>query len=166
MRGIAPALLLTAALAATPAAAAVDVSFSQPETFTDAHLGRSYGTAPVERTIQGIERHLHRLGERWLRPGQSLRVEITDIDLAGRFEPWRALSPDLRAMRDVTWPRINLRYALEENGTVVATDEEEVVDLDYLLQPEAQRSRDPLRYEKAMLDDWFVARFGKAEAGG
>jgi hypothetical protein len=163
MRRSAPALFLAVALAAGPVSAAVDVSFSQPETFTDAHLGRSYGWVPVERTMQGIEQYLRRLGERWLQPGQTLRVEVLDIDLAGRFEPWRVL--DVRAMRDITWPRISLRYALEENGSLVATTEEEVADLDYLLRPRALVSRDPLRYEKAMLEDWFRDRFGESTAG-
>lgn len=145
--------------------AAVDVSFSQPEAFTDAELGRSYGEAARRRTLEGIERHFNSLAERWLRPEQDLRIEVLDIDLAGRFEPWHAMARDVRAMRDVTWPRIRMRFALAENGKVVETGEEEVTDLDYLLQPEARLSRDPLRYEKAMLEDWFRSRFGEPAGG-
>lgn len=166
MHALKAAAMLLAAGAATPAMAAVDISFSQPESFTDAELGRSYGAAARDDTMRGIEQFLHDLGERWLRPEQTLRVEVLDIDLAGRFEPWRALAHDVRAMRDVAWPRISLRYALEENGQVVDTAEEDVVDLDYLQRPKARLSRDPLRYEKAMLGDWFRARFAVEPADG
>ena len=165
MRRVITALLLAMG-ASAPALAALDISFSQPEAFTDAHLDRSYGTAPVERTMRGIERHLRNLSERWLPPEQTLRVEILDIDLAGRFDPLRALSPDVRTMLDITWPRIALRYSLQQDGRVLAAADEEVIDLDYLLRPRALMSRDPLRFEKAMLDDWFAARFGETRAGG
>ena len=153
------------ALAAPPALAAVDVSFTRPERFTDAALDRSFGDEARQRTLEGIERHFRAMAERWLPPGRDLRVEIIDIDLAGRYEPLRAPSQDVRAMLDVTWPRITLRYALEENGRPVATAQEEVTDLDYLVRPQAQRSRDPLRYEKAMLDDWFRSRFAGSTGG-
>jgi hypothetical protein len=159
----AAALLLVLGLA-TPAAAAVDISFSQPERFTDAGRGDS---GEARRTVmQGIERFLQRLGRRWLQPGRTLRVEVLDIDLAGRYEPWRPLAFNLRAMRDVAWPRIRLRYALADNGRVIATAEEDVTDLHYLLRPKVRLSRDPLRYEKAMLDDWFRSRFVETVAGG
>jgi hypothetical protein len=165
MRGLKAAALLLAAGSAAPAAAAVDISFSQPENFTDADLGRSYGTAARDDTMRGIEQFLQGLGERWLQPGRTLRVEVLDIDLAGRYEPWRALGANVRAMREVAWPRITLRYALEENGQVVDTAEEDVTDIGYLLRPNARLSHDPLRYEKAMLDDWFRARFVETPAG-
>jgi hypothetical protein len=164
MRTMRAAVLLPILIFATPAAAAVDISFSQPERFTDADLGD--GGQPRQAVMAGIERYFQRLGRRWLQPGRTLRVEVLDIDLAGRYEPWRPLAFNVRAMRDVAWPRIRLRYALADNGRVIATAEEDVTDLHYLLRPKVRLSRDPLRYEKAMLDDWFRTRFAEPVAGG
>jgi hypothetical protein len=142
-----------------PAAAAVNVSFVEPERYSDAGFRRSHDPAERERVFGDIRQHLERLGERYLKPSQTLKIEVLDIDLAGRFEPWRPFAYDVRFKRSITWPRMTLRYALEEGGRVAASAEESIADLDYLAHADLRTSSDPLRYEKAMLDDWFRARF-------
>ena len=47
-------------------------------------------------------------------------------------------------MRDVTWPRIKVRYVLEEGDKMLASAEESIADLNYLLQPAAYYANDPL----------------------
>src|SRR5690606_36614649 len=74
---------------ATPADAAVAVTFVHPETSTDAGLYRAYGPRSREPAMEGIRRYLEGLGERALAPDQRLSIEVLDIDLAGRFESWR-----------------------------------------------------------------------------
>ncbi len=90
-------------------------------------------------------------------PGQELTIEILDVDLAGELR-WRHFG-DVRILRPVTWPRIKLRYALTSDGLEVATGEELVSDRSYLMRPSTRRCHDALRFEKAMLDDWFRRRF-------
>ncbi|HKU99630.1 MAG TPA: DUF3016 domain-containing protein [Vineibacter sp.] len=143
------------------AAAEVVVSFDHPETYTDAGLYAEFGAKAREPTMQGIREHLAKLGQRYLRPSQKLTVAVLDVDLAGRFEPWRPLATHVRFMRDITWPRIKLRYTLEENGVVRASGEEVLADQNYQAHAGPYFTSDPLRYEKAMLDDWFQSRFGK-----
>jgi hypothetical protein len=159
MRGVAwllVALLMTAP--ASRAAAEVTVVFSAPERFTDASLHGGYGAHARAFALDAIARHLEALGARDLAPGQTLAIEVLDVDLAGRFEPWRAHDYDLRVLTGATWPRINVRYTLSENGRVLLSAQETVIDQYYLARP-ARASSDPLRYEKTMLDDWFRARF-------
>ena len=151
------ALLLGAGLA-TGAQAAVDVAFEHPETYTDAGLHGDHSVREREATMRALRRTMDELGQRYLRPGQSLAVTFLDIDLAGRFEPWRAFASETRFMRDVTWPRMTLRYALAENGRVIRSGEEEISDQNYLVGSNAVFSGEPLRYEKAMLEAWFKAR--------
>jgi hypothetical protein len=149
--------LVLIALAARPAAAAVEVSFLHPEGYTDA--GRYDGAKADPGTLDALKRHLRRLGERGLKPGQTLKIEILDIDLAGRFEPWHAAAYDIRFLRPITWPRIALRYELNDGNGTVSGAEETLADLNYQMRTSAASSSDPLRYEKAMLDGWFKRRF-------
>lgn len=93
---------LTALVWATPADAAVSVTFVDPETYTDAGLYRAYGPRSREPAMEGIRRYLEKLGARTLAPDQKLSIEVLDIDLAGRFEPWRAAAYDVRFMTSVT----------------------------------------------------------------
>ena len=143
------------------AAAQVIVTFDHPEAYTDAGLYADFGSKAREPAMRGIKEHLERLGQRFLRPGQKLTVEVLDIDLAGRFEPWRALASHVRFMRDVTWPQIKLRYSLDDNGVVRARDTEILSDLNYQMRIGPYLTSDPLRYEKAMIEDWFRKRFGE-----
>jgi hypothetical protein len=160
MRSITTLLLgLVVAAWSAPAAAEVLVTFDHPETYTDAGLYSDRGSRAREPAMDGIRQHLERLGARYLRPGQTLKIEVLDIDLAGRFEPWRPFASDVRFMRAVTWPRIKVRYSLEESGAVRSSDTEMIVDQNYLSQVGGYFQSESLRYEKTMLDDWFRARF-------
>ena len=157
-------LALPAFAAAQPAG--LTISFIHPENYTDAAYSRSF---PSDRdraeVVRDIERHLRQLAERGLPPGSSLRIEVLDVDLAGHFEPWRSASAaDLRVMRGVTWPRMQLRYTLTHGGQVVASGEERISDMHYLLTANRYSSSDRLRYEKAMLDDWFDRRIVRRQS--
>ncbi|NKE70848.1 DUF3016 domain-containing protein [Candidatus Manganitrophus noduliformans] len=102
---------------ASTAQAAIDISFKNPERYTDA--GRYLGDRVSEQVIQELKEYPESLGERYLKPNQSLKIEILDIDLAGCYEPFHQGGfSDVRILREVTWPRIKVRYALEENGEV------------------------------------------------
>jgi hypothetical protein len=69
----------------------------------------------VERDI---EQHLQRLGARVLPEGDSLRVEVLDVDLAGHFEPLRFHSgSEVRIVRDITWPRYPAALHADAGGT-------------------------------------------------
>ena len=148
-------------LAAGPAAAEVTVAFVHPQGFTDAGLHR---TGPVDAqapALTGIRRILEQEGQR-LPPGQLLAIEVLDVDLAGYIRPGQAASRPVRVMDATTWPRIRLRYALMQDGRRVTGGEELVADLSYQARSDAVRSSAPLRFEEAMLRDWFAGRFGTA----
>jgi len=145
---------------AAAAEASVQVSFTAPEHYTDAEMRRSAAEPTgLKTTLTGIESHLKALGERYLPADQVLKIEVLDIDLAGRYEPGRPFAYDVRVMRETEWPRIKLRYTLQNKaGTVLAQGEETLRDQNYLHHVSNYRAPDDLRYEKAMLDDWFQAR--------
>lgn len=142
-----------------PASAAVEVSFLAPERFVDAGRYPGERAKPGGGALRELALHLERLGETRLPADRTLKVEVLNVDLAGRFEPWRATAYDVRIMREATWPRVALRYVLEQDGRELARGEETLSDLNYLDRPAGRLARDPLRFEKAMLDDWFCARF-------
>lgn len=154
------ALYVTAALVATVSAAhaEVDVAFTAPEHYVDASLRREGGVSSREVTLKTIREHLVALGERYLAANQTLKIEVLDVDLAGEIEWWRG-PYDIRYLRDYTWPKIKLRYTLEENGQAVRSAEETVSDPSYQMSVIATRSGEVMPHEKAMLARWFRSRF-------
>lgn len=154
------AIVVAAGASAAASAAALSVVFVDPDRFTDAAYSHPHGTEQQRaEVLRDIERHLRQLVERDLPAGDALRIEVLDIDLAGWFEPFRLRTgTDVRVLRDITWPRIQLHYTLTRGDRVIASAEEQVADLNYLMTVNRYGSSDRLRYEKAMLDDWFRRR--------
>jgi len=151
------------ALAVPAAAANVSVAFVHPEKYTDAGYSHSFASERDRAEVQrDIEQHLQRLAERGLPASDALKIEVLDIDLAGHFEPFRFRNgPDVRIVRDITLPRIKLRYTLTRGDQLVASAEENLSDMNFLMSGNRYSSGDRLRYEKAMLDDWFEKRITK-----
>ena len=143
------AALAGAALSAG-AAGQVDVAFAQDTRFTDA----GSGAFERDRNEQSLAKYMRHLGER-LPEGQVLKVEITDIDLAG----WQHIGPrEVRVLRGgADWPRIALRYELLEQGRTVKAGADDLADMDYLHSLRTLPETD-LPYEKRMLADWFDTR--------
>ncbi|MEY4879530.1 MAG: hypothetical protein RJB62_999 [Pseudomonadota bacterium] len=123
----------------THASAEVHVVLLAPETYRDAGLYRPLGESAREPTLRAVREHMIELGERYLPPQQTLTVEVLDIDLAGEFEWWHT-QYDVRFLRNVTSPRMQARYVLEENGRVIDQAEEWISDSGYLLMASPARS--------------------------
>jgi hypothetical protein len=150
-------LLLLPGVAAN---AAVAVSFVGAEQYTDAGI---YG-ADSARNLGVLERHLKTLAARCVAEDDTLHIEILDVDLAGRHEWWRGKAYDVRIMREITWPRLDVRYVWRDaGGTVLAEGRERLADMNYLLHSaHASYESDVLPYEKRMVEDWIERRFCRA----
>jgi hypothetical protein len=150
------------ALAGFSAHAGVSVSFVEPEHFSDSGLN----PRDRDRNLAALEKHLGALGERHLGAGENLRIEVLDVDLAGRVRMDSRWGNDIRIADSVSWPRIRLRYTLEAGGKTTGPVVETVQDMDYLRRPPATYEGEHLKFEKRMLDEWFVARFARRKSPG
>jgi len=136
-------------LAATNAAAGAKVTYINPEKMTDVPR------YPSDRESMEItfREHLDKLSER-LPAGQQLVVEFLDIDLAGDVFP-RVPVQDIRVLKGrADWPRMHLRYRIEQDGTVLRSGERELADPNYLMGS-SRYGGELYEHEKDMLDDWF-----------
>jgi hypothetical protein len=143
-------------LATTPIDAKVSVIFVSPDRFTD--IG-GLESDPAQN-LADIEMFLKALGDRYLSPQVTLRIEVLDISLAGRSRWTPRTDWPVRVMTgEADWPRFELRYALESDGSSSQPVEETVVDKIYLRRLEWQYTSQSLPYEMRTLDEWFRARF-------
>jgi hypothetical protein len=150
MKAMALAGLL--ALAAGSASAAVSVTWIHPENFHDL----PFPTVDRNEMLDQISDHFKKLGEN-LPPGEDLRIEITDFDPAGRLIPSARLGRDLRVLSGrADWPRMELNYAIEQNGQVIKSGQSQLQDMNYQQTFNHYFDSEPLRYEKQMIDDWFA----------
>ncbi|GGY73387.1 DUF3016 domain-containing protein [Pseudoduganella plicata] len=143
------ALAAALLLPAIGAFAGAKVTYVQPEKMTDVPR------FPSDRESMEItfREHLEKLSER-LPAGQQLVVEFLDIDLAGDVFP-RVPVQDIRVLKGrADWPRMHLRYRIEQDGAVLRSGERELADPNYLMHS-SRHNGELYQHEKIMLDDWF-----------
>lgn len=100
--------------------------------------------------------------EQQLPPGQSLAIEIKDLDLAGEVFP--GSRNDMRIMKDLSFPRMRFGYTLTDaNGKVLKQGEASIKDMSYLYQQKTwKRYSQGFYYEKRMFREWFEDTFSKS----
>jgi hypothetical protein len=156
------AVALIAALAPPSSAeqSRVQISYVNPERFADVQMG-SFDTENSRNAILGqIRKYLEDNAARRFKEGETLSIAVTDFDMAGDFEPLRGPGwSSVRVVRDIYPPRIALRFRLADaKNTVLKEGERTLSDPMFLAKGHGDRS-DPLRHEKALLDDWLRAEF-------
>ena len=73
----------------TPAAGQVEVIFDKPENFRDIKDSSLDTERGREANLAQFRQYLEQRAPRLLAAGQKLSITITDIDMAGEYEPWR-----------------------------------------------------------------------------
>ncbi len=161
MRLLSTALLAPLVLAMSSAAMATgraEVSFQQPENFTDA----GFGSVERSRTEAALTAILARLASR-LPDGQVLQVQVVDVDLAGERRPIR--HEQIRVMGvGADAPRIELQFSLRQGDQVILAGSERLIDLDYLSGARYRLDEGPLPFEQRLLQRWFRDRFASQVA--
>ena len=141
----------------------VSVVFAHPETYTDLKVTCVSRDADARALMNELARFLQEAGASRLPAGQRLEITVTNVDMAGDIEIWRGAGRcDLRVMRDVYPPRIDLRFTLTgADRAEIRTGSRQLKDLNYLTHA-APVTSDQLRYEKALLRDWLQKELREA----
>ena len=140
---------------ATAAQADVQVNFVKPETFIDIKDNNGFRDPDV---LKDIEKHLVEQAQKYL-PGRDVRINVTDVDLAGQVEPIGRSWTWVRVMRTVTLPSISLNYEVRDGDKVVKQGEATLRDMNYQDGFNSYFGSETLRYEKRMIDRWFKDEF-------
>lgn len=151
------------ALAAAGPAARVEVNFFEPQNYADAKNG-SYDTdRGRDQVLAQLKEHILLIAPRYLAQGQRLVINVTNVDLAGEFEPWRGMDFDhIRIVREIYPPRMTLEFQLlDAGGNVVSSGKRDLQELGYLMTLSLPTS-DPLRYDKGMISDWMRREFRRS----
>ena len=160
-------LLSAFALAAITAASALhgaayaagkaEVHWIEPQNFRDA----GFGSLERERTLKSLATFIEKLGQR-LPDGQTLKLEVTDLDMAG--EVWPRSTREVRILRGgADWPHMSMRYSLlSPDGRVLKSGQAELSDMAYQFFTRPSNISDSdLPYEKRMIDRWFTEQLIK-----
>lgn len=141
--------------------ARVNVTWTDPAKFDELRFGHQFRQPKPEVWLGEFRKVLVQSGDRELPTGQHLSVTITDVKLAGDFEPWRGpFYDDVRVVKSIYPPRVKLSFTLtDSNGNVLESGDRELRDLAFLNRGTSITRNEPYRYEKRMLKDWIKREF-------
>jgi len=138
-------------------AATSEVTWTDHEKYRDIHPGNEGRKKFHERTFKNLEKHFAKLAEN-LPEGQMLKVNVTDVDLAGDARSGGI--NQLRVVKEIYYPRMNFSYELINTDGSIATSGEIVLkDMNFMMGSNLKYRNKSLGYEKKMLDDWFFDTF-------
>jgi hypothetical protein len=140
------------------AAGTVQVKFVEPDKFADV---RGMHQRVDEDLLKILEAHFQVSASKHVPDGQTLSIEVLDVDLAGEFRPRFSASPDVRVLGlGADSPHIKLRYALSSPSGAAQLAEVQLSDLGYLHRSTGRYgSSESLRYERRMIDEWVGKTF-------
>ena len=138
----------------------VEVIFVEPEKFTDVNDESMQTDSGRDYLLEQLKTHMLTVGSKYVTQGQHLEIKVSDIDLAGAFEPWRGVDFDrIRIIKDIYPPRMTLEFRLvDADGKVISAGTRRLSDFGYMMTISLS-TNDPLRYDKGMISDWMRREF-------
>lgn len=163
-------ILAAAGLAGSLAVAAesatkVEVLFAkEPGEYSDVRDAWSASEKGQAANLDVLKQYIEKRAADSVPADHKLTVTLTEVDLAGDFEPWgRPEMQDVRIVKDIYPPRIDLEFKLTDAaGAVVKEGKRELRDLAFMMKLSIDRN-DPNRHEKELLNDWLRREFKPAK---
>ena len=143
-----------------------EVIFSHPEKFADVRNTYAENDRDRDAILGQLKDYLVQRSKDYIPAGQKLVITVTDVDMAGDFEPWRGPQmTDVRIVKDIYPPKVDLEFRLTgADGKVVKEGKRQLRDLAFMMKANTA-ANDNLRFEKALLDEWLRADFPRAKSG-
>lgn len=160
-RNLLPALAVSMLTTHAYAAASVEINWKDPESYTDVRPSNESRSGFQKRTFAALEKTFVTLAEA-LPDGQKLTITVTNLDLAGEVWPssfvglGQSAASDVRLIKRIDIPRMKFSYTLTDaNGAELKSADVSIKDMGFMDGINRHFNSDPLRYEKAMIEDWF-----------
>ncbi|WP_370630119.1 DUF3016 domain-containing protein [Xenophilus sp. Marseille-Q4582] len=143
-------------------AGTVSVTHAEPDRLEAGRQGPPESEAARRAWVDALSAYLAERSAAALPEGQRLDVHLRRVQRAGAFEPWRGpQAGEVRIVRDIYPPRIELDFRLRgADGRVLREGARTLSDTAFLMRPSPHPRDDPLRHEKALIDDWVRQEFG------
>lgn len=150
-------LLLLGAFNFNAHSASVEIKFTDPDKYVDIRSGEKNDSSFRENVFYNIEKQLKKLAKN-LPEDQLLKLEVTDIDLAG--DTLIGGINRIRIVKQMYPPRIKFNYQLvEKDKSIIAQGEENIRNTSFMTNQGLRYKSDAFGFEKQLLENWFDKTF-------
>ena len=138
-------------------AAEVEVTWTDPDKYTDIHAGEDNRASFRSRTFANFDKHFAKLAKK-LPDGLTLKVDVSNVDLAG--STFHAGISRIRVIKDTYPPRMKFSYQLlNADKKVELSGEADLKNMSFMTGTQLRYRNQALGYEKELLDKWFAETF-------
>ncbi|MBL4910873.1 MAG: DUF3016 domain-containing protein [Alteromonadaceae bacterium] len=139
-------------------AAKTEIKWTNPEKYRDIRAGDENRKAYKERVFSTFEKHFAKLAEK-LPAEQTLKIEITDVDLAGDVNIGSVVNR-IRIVTDLYFPSMKFSYQLiNADKSVVKSADVSLKDMGFMYVNNFRYRNQSFSYDKKMIADWFKKTF-------
>jgi len=153
-------LLLTLSVPTMATEAGVDkivsVEYVHPEKFTDIKYFNGSKMKFQQRLFKAWDKFLDKEGSKILPENYRLKIQFTDIDLAGTY--FLGGIDNNRIVRDIDYPRLTFKFQLLKGSTVVKQSDVTLKDMNFLRHISHKRTYQNFYYEKKLLSNWLTKK--------
>ncbi|MGX9460437.1 DUF3016 domain-containing protein [Shewanella sp. A14] len=133
----------------------VKIEWQSPKNFRDIKNSNEIQSRFEKRLFETLTKNINKKAEKILKPGQTLQMQVTNLDLAGDMRPtFGAMPNDLRIVKDLYPPKATFSYSVNQGDKVIIAGDEKLTDMNFMYN--SRRFNDkPFQYETSMFDDWL-----------
>ncbi|MEM7601857.1 MAG: DUF3016 domain-containing protein [Verrucomicrobiota bacterium] len=153
---------LTFAITSSLASAGLVTKYNNVSSFTDFRYSERSPASTQKAFDYQIKRQRSLTG--WIGNNRTLEITFTDVDLAGRYEPFNFRGgSNPRVIRDLYPPRLKFNYVLKDaSGRKIRSGSANISDNTFLLGARRNLGGRPFYYEFELLRDWMRKTIPKA----
>ncbi len=148
-------LALTALIMPLAASAVTTVEWAPPENYKDAYSSSAKSDNSRQVVLDSLEAFIIKQADARLAEGQSLKIVVKDVDLAGEYEPWTDYK-DTRIIKGAYFARISFDYVLTDKSGEELKSGSEVIVNKLLTQPSLPDRDEIAPYLRDSLRSWFA----------
>lgn len=133
----------------------VMIDWIKPEKFRDVDTANGNKKRYQARVMKELEKYIQQELPKFLNDGQRIKLKVYDLDLAGDVRPMMAAGNDIRVIKSIYPPMIDIEYSVvDNNGKVIKEQRKRFRDMAFNMGSPLVASKQ-LGYEKAMLKKWM-----------
>lgn len=138
---------------------AISVTWLNPEKYRDVDTANMNKIKYRQQVMDNLEKYIHKELADYAVKGQTITINVHDLDLAGDVRPIIGQINDIRIVKSIYPPMIDIQYVLSDaKGSVIKENRKKYRDLGFNVSS-ISSSRHSFGYEKAMLKKLFKSEF-------
>ena len=157
-------IIVGAAVFSQPLSANTQVKLIDGKKFTDYELSNQSRKRSLTTLEKDFNKLFTKLSKKYLKEGQSVSIEVTNLDLAGdiRYNTG-ATNQDLRIVKDSSLLKLYFNYkVLAKDGSLVTEGEHKIKEFLHLSShSQRQKHRGNLSHFVPFLEKWFKDGFSQ-----